>query len=79
MGTLHNNVFAWAVAGDDGRVDIAWYGTPGVAPDRFRRQGEMMSHINHPNVVQIYDHDERGGDAPLQCEARTAAIHGLGL
>jgi serine/threonine protein kinase len=36
-------------------------GTPGVAPDRFRRQGEMMSHINHPNVVQIYDHDERGG------------------
>jgi hypothetical protein len=33
MGTLHNNVFAWAVAGDDGRVDIAWYGTPGVAPN----------------------------------------------
>lgn len=32
-GTLHNNVFAWAVAGDDGRVDIAWYGTPGVAPN----------------------------------------------
>ena len=33
MGTLHNNVFAWAVAGDDGRVDIAWYGTPGAAPN----------------------------------------------
>jgi len=33
VGTLHNNVFAWAVAGDDGRVDIAWYGTPGVAPN----------------------------------------------
>jgi len=33
LGTLHNNVFAWAVAGDDGRVDIAWYGTPGVAPN----------------------------------------------
>jgi len=32
-GTLHNNVFAWAAAGDDGRVDIAWYGTPGVAPN----------------------------------------------
>src|SRR2546429_8475929 len=30
---LHNNVFAWPVAGDDGRVDIAWYGTPGVAPN----------------------------------------------
>jgi len=33
VGTLHNNVFAWAVAGDDGRVNIAWYGTPGVAPN----------------------------------------------
>jgi hypothetical protein len=32
VGTLHNNVFAWPVAGGDGRVDIAWYGTPGVAP-----------------------------------------------
>jgi hypothetical protein len=33
VGTLHNNVFAWPVAGDDGHVDIAWYGTPGVAPN----------------------------------------------
>jgi hypothetical protein len=33
VGTLHNNVFAWEAAGDDGRVDIAWYGTPGVAPN----------------------------------------------
>ena len=24
---LANNVFAWAAAGDDGRVDVAWYGT----------------------------------------------------
>jgi hypothetical protein len=30
-GILHNNVFAWIAAGDDGRVNIAWYGTPGVA------------------------------------------------
>jgi len=30
-GALHNNVFAWIVAGDDGRVDIVWYGTPGLA------------------------------------------------
>jgi hypothetical protein len=35
---LANNVFAWAAAGDDGRVDIAWYGTPAhvgedVGPD----------------------------------------------
>jgi hypothetical protein len=32
VGTLHNNVFAWIAAGDDGRIDIAWYGTPGTAP-----------------------------------------------
>jgi hypothetical protein len=25
---LANNVFAWAAAGADGRVDVAWYGTP---------------------------------------------------
>ena len=25
---LANNVYAWAAAGDDGRVDVAWYGTP---------------------------------------------------
>ena len=31
---LHNNVFAWAAAGDDGRVDIVWYGTSKTAnPD----------------------------------------------
>jgi hypothetical protein len=30
-GTLHNNVFAWISAGDDGRVNIVWYGTPGVS------------------------------------------------
>jgi hypothetical protein len=29
FGVLHTNVMVWAVAGDDGRVDIAWYGTPG--------------------------------------------------
>jgi len=29
VGVLHTNVMVWAVAGDDGRVDIAWYGTPG--------------------------------------------------
>ncbi|HEU0207853.1 MAG TPA: hypothetical protein VFQ78_02640 [Candidatus Udaeobacter sp.] len=30
VGTLHTNVFAWMAAGDDGRVAIAWYGTPGA-------------------------------------------------
>lgn len=36
LGTLHNNVFAWMVAGDDGRVDIVWYGTTGLSdPNDF--------------------------------------------
>jgi hypothetical protein len=30
-GILHNNVMAWIAAGDDGRVNIAWYGTPGLS------------------------------------------------
>src|SRR5437016_4911970 len=30
-GTLHQNVFACINAGDDGRVNIVWYGTPGQA------------------------------------------------
>lgn len=30
---LNNNVFAWPAAGDSGRIDVAWYGTPaGVSP-----------------------------------------------
>lgn len=29
-GVLHNNVLPWIAAGDDGRVGIAWYGTPGA-------------------------------------------------
>ncbi len=32
VGTLHQNVFAWINAGDDGRVNIVWYGTDGTAP-----------------------------------------------
>src|SRR3989440_195607 len=30
-GVLHNNVFAWINAGDDGRVNIVWYGASAVA------------------------------------------------
>ena len=30
-GVLHNNVFAWINAGDDGRVNIVWYGTPALS------------------------------------------------
>jgi hypothetical protein len=33
-GVLHNNVFAWINAGDDGRINIVWYGTPATSnPD----------------------------------------------
>ncbi|MFN2543187.1 MAG: hypothetical protein ABR600_01260 [Actinomycetota bacterium] len=34
-GTLNTNVFGWPVAGDAGRLDIAWYGTntKGSTPD----------------------------------------------
>src|SRR5207247_9758195 len=31
VGTLNNNVFDWLVAGDDGRVVLAWYGMTVVA------------------------------------------------
>jgi uncharacterized repeat protein (TIGR01451 family) len=30
VGNLRNNVFAFITAGDDGRVDISWVGTPGA-------------------------------------------------
>lgn len=31
VGTLRENIFAWMSAGDDGRVNIVWYGTPDTA------------------------------------------------
>ena len=31
VGALHNNVFAWIAAADDGRVNIVWYGTTGLS------------------------------------------------
>ena len=31
QGVLHNNVFAWINAGDDGLVNIVWYGTTGLS------------------------------------------------
>jgi hypothetical protein len=30
VGSLRNNVLAWIAAGDDGRIGVAWYGTPGA-------------------------------------------------
>jgi hypothetical protein len=34
---LANNVYAWAAAGDDGRVDVAWYGSPAHADPNSTR------------------------------------------
>jgi hypothetical protein len=58
-GVLHNNVFAWINAGDDGRVSIVWYGTPapsdpndpncGLNPTIPPPQGK---NINGPDSVE---------------------------
>jgi hypothetical protein len=58
---LHNNVYAWPAAGDDGRVDIAWYGTPDTAkdsdpvcgrnPDPFARVGNTGTPLGGPDAV----------------------------
>ena len=48
---LHNNVFAWAAAGDDGRVDIAWYGTPNTAMATAKCSKENGG-IGGPDAVQ---------------------------
>jgi len=51
---LHNNVFAWPVAGDAGRVDIAWYGTPAVAgPPVFNQDcnNEIGATESGPDIV----------------------------
>jgi hypothetical protein len=32
-GPLNTNVFPWPAAGDDGRLDIAWYGTNATGPN----------------------------------------------
>src|SRR5438477_470064 len=49
-GVLHNNVFAWINAGDDGRVNIVWYGTSAVANlgSTFDFQGCGQNVLNPP-------------------------------
>ncbi len=42
-GVLHNNVFAWIAAGDDGRVNIAWYGTTGLSNPNDSTCGQNAS------------------------------------
>ena len=61
-GVLHNNVFAWINAGDDGRVNVVWYGTPstydvGGAADLGCGQNAILppvgggKNINGPDAV----------------------------
>jgi hypothetical protein len=57
-GVLHNNVFAWTNAGDDGRVNIVWYGTPGLSNPDDQNCGQNASippsqgkNINGPDSV----------------------------
>jgi hypothetical protein len=59
QGVLHNNVFAWINAGDDGRVNIAWYGTTGLSNPSDPTCGQTAStpptppakNINGPDSV----------------------------
>ena len=57
-GILHNNVFAWIVAGDDGRVNIAWYGTSALSNPNDQNCGvnaplppSQGKNINGPDSV----------------------------
>ena len=45
---LRHNVYSWIVAGDAGRIGLAWYGTssssePGTAPDANTQQPQVVS------------------------------------
>jgi hypothetical protein len=46
---LANNVFAWAAAGSDGRVDIAWYGTPAHVDPAGRRPARTAGPTRSPD------------------------------
>jgi hypothetical protein len=48
---LHNNVFAWIAAGDDGRVDIAWYGTPTRADPNNASCGTKNGGLGGPDAT----------------------------
>jgi hypothetical protein len=58
-GTLHNNVFAWIAAGDDGRVDIVWYGTPGLSDPNNSTCGQNATNPPPPGMGK----NENGPDA----------------
>ena len=42
---LHTNVFAWPGAGDDGRIDVAWYGTPATCDATRAAAGGAADHV----------------------------------
>jgi len=48
---LHNNVFAWPAAGDDGRVDIAFFGTPAIADPNNSTCGTAGGHLGGPDAT----------------------------
>jgi hypothetical protein len=48
---LHNNVLAWPAAGDDGRVDIAFYGTPATANPNDPNCGTNNGGIGGPDAT----------------------------
>jgi hypothetical protein len=48
---LHNNVFAWPAAGDDGRVDIAFYGTSATADPGNPTCGTNGGHNGGPDAT----------------------------
>jgi hypothetical protein len=56
-GVLHNNVFAWVAAGDDGRINIVWYGTPALSNPNDATCGQNSlppaqgKNINGPDSV----------------------------
>ena len=60
---LSNNVFAWVAAGDDGRVDIAWYGTPPTSiQPAARRRARTAGRTPSRPVEPLSDAD---ADRPL--------------
>jgi hypothetical protein len=56
-GVLHNNVFAWINAGDDGRVNIVWYGTTGLSNPNDPNCGD------NPTIPPTQGKNIRGPDS----------------
>ncbi|MCH8223048.1 MAG: protein kinase [Chloroflexi bacterium] len=52
-------------------------GTPDVFIERFRREAEVMSSIDHPNVVKVYDVGEEDGRHYLVMELMPGSLYSL--